>query len=282
MVQVSEENGIKVITEYRHNDEGKRIKVVRKVRLVPHRERVCHAAAVRSKWKRFGASSNSSSFDDGRTVVTDEISLDLLTLKDINDGVGLTKSAAQPTKKPTNVSVMCRICKGEHWTTKCPYKDTLSSLEDLLETSKSPSANSTSTTPIPGQSASVAPEDSTKSGRYVPPSLRAKMAAGGSAGPSAGGSSFDSYMRRDEDGCSLRISNLSEDTTDDDLRHLFSPFGHMSRCFLAKDRDTGVCKGFAFVGYHSKSDAEKALKVMNGKGFDSLILKVEWSAPRKP
>ena len=21
--------------------------------------------------------------------------------------------------------VQCRICKGDHWTTKCPYKDTL-------------------------------------------------------------------------------------------------------------------------------------------------------------
>ncbi len=29
--------------------------------------------------------------------------------------------------------VTCRICKGDHWTTKCPYKDTLgaSTLKEL-------------------------------------------------------------------------------------------------------------------------------------------------------
>ena len=25
--------------------------------------------------------------------------------------------------------VQCRICKGDHWTTKCPYKDTLAPLQ---------------------------------------------------------------------------------------------------------------------------------------------------------
>lgn len=26
--------------------------------------------------------------------------------------------------------VQCRLCKGEHWTTKCPYKDNLQSYMD--------------------------------------------------------------------------------------------------------------------------------------------------------
>lgn len=43
-----------------------------------------------------------------------------------------------PLKKLTNKSmVSCRICKGDHWTTKCPYKDTLgpSTIKELEETS---------------------------------------------------------------------------------------------------------------------------------------------------
>lgn len=27
--------------------------------------------------------------------------------------------------------ILCRICKGDHFTTKCPYKDTLQPLEEL-------------------------------------------------------------------------------------------------------------------------------------------------------
>ena len=30
-----------------------------------------------------------------------------------------------PLKKLSKSMVTCRICKGDHWTTKCPYKDTL-------------------------------------------------------------------------------------------------------------------------------------------------------------
>lgn len=32
--------------------------------------------------------------------------------------------------------VSCRICKGDHWTTKCPYKDTLGPLQVKLKKSR--------------------------------------------------------------------------------------------------------------------------------------------------
>lgn len=32
--------------------------------------------------------------------------------------------------------VSCRICKGDHWTTKCPYKDTLGPLQVNLVKSR--------------------------------------------------------------------------------------------------------------------------------------------------
>lgn len=41
-----------------------------------------------------------------------------------------------PLKKLSNKSmVTCRICKGDHWTTKCPYKDTLgpSAIKEMEE-----------------------------------------------------------------------------------------------------------------------------------------------------
>ena len=46
------------------------------------------------------------------------------------------------------------------------------------------------------------------------------------------------------------MSNLSENVQDNDLQDLFRPFGHIARIFLAKDKMTGQCKGFAFINYY--------------------------------
>lgn len=39
--------------------------------------------------------------------------------------------------------VTCRICKGDHWTTKCPYKDTLgaTTIKELEESGERLDAN---------------------------------------------------------------------------------------------------------------------------------------------
>jgi len=62
--------------------------------------------------------------------------------------------------------VSCRICKGDHWTTKCPYKDSLAPLQESLDADKKkdePAANAAQQT-----SAAAGP----RPGKYVPPSLR--------------------------------------------------------------------------------------------------------------
>jgi translation initiation factor 3 subunit G len=112
-----------------------------------------------------------------------------------------------------------------------------------------------------------------KSGSYVPPSLR----AGGSR-PSEGESMM--MKRRDEN--SVRVSNLSEDVTEADLQELFRPFGPVSRIFLAVDRATGESRGFAFINYITRDGAERAIRTLNGYGYDNLILRVEMAAPREP
>lgn len=48
-----------------------------------------------------------------------------------------------------------------------------------------------------------------------------------------------------------------------DLQELFRPFGHVSRVFLAVDRETGENRGFAFVNYVHRC-AYAALCVMRG------------------
>ena len=107
-------------------------------------------------------------------------------------------------------------------------------------------------------------------GSYVPIHLR--------AGSGAMGESMKT--RRDEN--SIRVTNLSEDTKEQDLVELFRPFGPISRIYIAYDRDTRESRGFAFINFIHRDDADRAISKLDGYGYDNLILRVEWAAPREP
>ena len=110
-------------------------------------------------------------------------------------------------------------------------------------------------------------------GGYVPPSVRARA-----AGATSGGAIMGDLPRRDDN--SVRVTNLSEDTREDDLRDLFAPFGQITRVYIAVDRETGESRGFGFVNFMFRADAERAIAKLDGFGYDNLILRVEFAAPR--
>uniref|UniRef100_A0A6B2LDC2 Eukaryotic translation initiation factor 3 subunit G n=1 Tax=Arcella intermedia TaxID=1963864 RepID=A0A6B2LDC2_9EUKA len=84
---------------------------------------------------------------------------------------------------------------------------------------------------------------------------------------------------QEEEATTLRVTNLSEDTSEDDLRALFRPFGDISRVFLAMDKEKMKSKGFAFINFRSRDSAQKAMNDLNGKGWNYLILSIEWAKP---
>ena len=59
----------------------------------------------------------------------------------------------------------------------------------------------------------------------------------------------------------LQVSEFAEEN---DLREIFERFGRVTRVFLAKDRDTGRAKGFAFISFQERSDAAKACEKIDG------------------
>ena len=89
------------------------------------------------------------------------------------------------------------------------------------------------------------------------------------------------FRERRDEGPTIRVTNLSEQASDADLRLLVSNLGPVSRVFVSKDRDTGLCKGFAFITFLDKDDAEKACTVLDGHGYDNLILRVEMANSSK-
>jgi len=75
----------------------------------------------------------------------------------------------------------------------------------------------------------------------------------------------------------LRVTNISEDVQEADLRELFGTFGRVARVYVGRDRETGIGKGFAFVSFEERAVAQRAMEKMHGRGYDSLILNVQWS-----
>lgn len=78
-------------------------------------------------------------------------------------------------------------------------------------------------------------------------------------------------MRRRSEENSVRVTNLSEDTCEADLNELCRTFGPVTRTYVATDQRTGICRGFGFVNFLNREDAERAIRVLNGYGYDNLL-----------
>lgn len=79
----------------------------------------------------------------------------------------------------------------------------------------------------------------------------------------------------------LYVGNLSFNTSEDDLRQLFSAFGAVTSCNLIMDKMTGKSRGFAFVELSSPAEATKAIAEMNGKDVGGRALTVNEAKPRE-
>ncbi|OBZ78032.1 Eukaryotic translation initiation factor 3 subunit G [Grifola frondosa] len=243
------------------------VKITRKIKRVLEKSLVDHSVAERATWTKFGQEKgNKPGPDRATTTVGENVTLKL--------SAGNKSSEPEPSAEQTLKSnlvkagagkVTCRLCKGDHFTAKCPYKDSLPGL-DGAETPVGLDDTGT-----PAEPAAAAPSAST-GGKYVPPSMR------GGRGP---GESMSRPGGSRDDLPTLRVTNISEDTQENDLRELFGGFGRVARVYVGRDRETGAGKGFAFVSFEDKIMAQKAMEKMHGRGYDNLILNVQWSQPRE-
>jgi len=284
-----ERKGIKVITEFKFNEDGKKVKIVRTFKI--EKRKVAKSIATRkSSWKKFGASKNDKPGPDPATTIpSEEIYMQFVSAKD--GDAGAASAAAAQDDDPMNKLkgqkiVQCRVCKGDHWTTKCPYKDKLAPMEeklpdDLDSKEGTPTGAGPAAAAKPGAAGGPPPgAGGAPPGKYVPPSLRGKDKAPGGDRPGGGGGgeSMPSNRSRDE-AATVRVSNLPEDIRESDLQELFRSFGGIARIYLAKDKVTHTPKGFAFINFHKREDAAKAIAGVSGYGYDHLILNVEWAKP---
>jgi RNA recognition motif-containing protein len=72
----------------------------------------------------------------------------------------------------------------------------------------------------------------------------------------------------------IYIGNLSYNTTEDTLKSLFAEFGDIESIKVIKDRFSGRSKGFGFIEMPSNSEADQAIKALNGNRIDGNHIKV--------
>lgn len=78
----------------------------------------------------------------------------------------------------------------------------------------------------------------------------------------------------------MYVGNLSFSVTEDDLKAVFSEFGEVVSVNIIKDKYSGKSKGFGFVEMPDNSEADKAIKSLNGSNLQGRDIKVNQATPR--
>ena len=78
----------------------------------------------------------------------------------------------------------------------------------------------------------------------------------------------------------IYVGNLSYQMTEEDLRAEFLKFGKVSKASIVKDKFSTKSKGFGFVEMPNLSEAESAVKKLDGIFIKGRNLKVNEARPR--
>ena len=267
---VDPNTGIKTVTEYRTNAVGQRFKMTKQILVKEVRTREAKEIAARKarlQGRKFGLAKNCPDESNVTIVTNDTVTIQNPKEEDQDDAA--QQSTVKASMNEFAKKQMMRKLKMKYGMDEGAAMPTMDEDEDDKEGGARSKFGA-----LAGASGDArAPADAPKS--YVPPGLRGTVGAG--AAPGSGLARMAAYDDRDQ--ATLRVTNISEDTTEADLQMLFAPYGRVARIYLAKDRETFVSRGFAFVSYINRADAARAMEELQGYGFDHLILKIEWAKP---
>ncbi len=77
----------------------------------------------------------------------------------------------------------------------------------------------------------------------------------------------------------IYVGNLPYTVSDEDLNTLFAEYGEIETAKVIKDRYSGQSKGFGFVEMPSNSEADQAIKGLNGHFINGRTIKVNPANP---
>lgn len=73
------------------------------------------------------------------------------------------------------------------------------------------------------------------------------------------------------------VGDLSNEVNDEILMQAFSAFGSVSEARVMWDMKTGRSRGYGFVAFRERADAEKALSSMDGEWLGSRAIRCNWA-----
>jgi RNA recognition motif-containing protein len=78
----------------------------------------------------------------------------------------------------------------------------------------------------------------------------------------------------------IYVGNLPYDATDVAIREAFESFGQVSSARVIKDKYNGQSRGFGFVEMPAQSQAQTAIRSLNGKELLGKQMSVKEARPR--
>jgi RNA recognition motif-containing protein len=78
----------------------------------------------------------------------------------------------------------------------------------------------------------------------------------------------------------IYVGNLPNDATDETIREAFESFGEVTSAKVIKDKYNGQSRGFGFVEMPGQSQAQTAIKSLNGKEILGKQISVSEARPR--
>lgn len=187
-------DGTKTVITYSINETGKKVKTTRRIRTTVIREKVNPRVAERRGWSKFGQEKGHAVGPQSETTSIGENILFKPSITWKKDGKDDAKKEEddKATDKSKYKKVTCRICEGEHFTARCPFKDTMAPAGE----EEGPSAGGA------GGETDDAGKLGTGSGGYVPPHLR-------KGGPTVGDNRMGGGKFERDDLATLRVTNAS-------------------------------------------------------------------------
>jgi RNA recognition motif-containing protein len=79
----------------------------------------------------------------------------------------------------------------------------------------------------------------------------------------------------------IYVGNLAYDATDGMIREAFESFGQVTSARVIKDKYTGQSRGFGFVEMAMESQAQTAIRSLNGKEVQGKEISVSEARPRR-
>ncbi|CAH8521415.1 unnamed protein product [Schistosoma turkestanicum] len=86
----------------------------------------------------------------------------------------------------------------------------------------------------------------------------------------------------EDDSFHIFVGDLAPEVQDETLLAAFSNFGTITECKIIKDMHTQKPKGYGFVAYATRQEAERAIRIMNGQIIGTRAIRTNWAVRKDP